>query len=79
MVEDKGPLLSNPILHKTPILGENQYLGRDHVVKFLSNGAAVDEDKGMGGGNIRSNIQEIDHCDIHGKCGHLEYGIQRNQ
>jgi hypothetical protein len=44
-----------------------------HAVKFLSNGAVVDGNRGMGGGKIRSsNFQEMIYCDIRGKCGHLE-------
>jgi len=47
--EDKGPLPSNPRLPTTPIQRENQHLGH-HAVKFRSNGAVVDGNRGVGGG-----------------------------
>lgn len=59
MGEDKARFLRTPDFPTTPIQRENQHLGH-HAVKFLSNGAVVDGNRGMGGGEIRSsNFQEM--------------------
>lgn len=52
------PASFEPQTSSDTIQRENQHLGH-HAVKFLSNGAVVDGNRGMGGGKIRSSFREM--------------------